>query len=121
MNPVRLSAVGIAPFPIKLTAFVISAIIVGIAGALFADLNGFVSPTSLSWHTSGELIIFVILGGVGRLIGPLIGAIVFVLLETYLGGLTDRWQLFLGLILLCTVLFANGGIVGLLAGRAKHD
>ncbi|MFK8032513.1 MAG: branched-chain amino acid ABC transporter permease [Hyphomicrobiales bacterium] len=121
MNPVRLSAVGIAPFPVKLTAFVLSAIIVGIAGALFADLNGFVSPTSLSWHTSGELIIFVILGGVGRLVGPLIGAIVFVLLETYLGGMTDRWQLFLGLILLCTVLFANGGIMGLLAGRAKHD
>lgn len=121
MNPTRLSSVGIAPFPIKLTAFVISAIIVGLAGALFAELNGFVSPTTLSWHMSGELIIFVILGGVGRLLGPLIGAIAFVLLETYLGGLTDRWQFFLGLILLCTVLFANGGIMGLLAGRAKHD
>lgn len=121
MNPVRLSSVGIAPFPIKLTAFVISAIIVGIAGALFADLNGFVSPTTLSWHMSGELIIFVILGGVGRLLGPLIGAVMFVLLETYLGGMTDRWQFFLGVILLCTVLFANGGIMGLLAGRAKHD
>ncbi|MEP0519099.1 MAG: branched-chain amino acid ABC transporter permease [Hyphomicrobiales bacterium] len=121
MNPIRLSSVGIAPFPIKLTAFVISAVIVGVAGALFADLNGFVSPTTLSWHMSGELIIFVILGGVGRLLGPLIGAAMFVLLETYLGGITDRWQFFLGLILLCTVLFANGGIMGLLAGRAKHD
>lgn len=121
MNPVRLSSVGIAPFPIKLTAFVISAVIVGVSGALFADLNGFVSPTTLSWHMSGELIIFVILGGVGRLIGPLIGAMVFVMLETYLGGLTDRWQFFLGLILLGTVLFANGGIVGVLAGKARHD
>lgn len=121
MNPIRLSSVGISPFPVKLTAFVISAVIVGLAGALFADLNGFVSPTTLSWHTSGELIIFVILGGVGRLVGPVIGAVVFVLLETHLGGMTDRWQFFLGLILLCTVLFANGGIMGLLAGRSEHD
>lgn len=121
MNALRLSSIGIAPFPVKLTAFVISAMIVALAGALFGELNGFVSPTSLSWQMSGELIIFVILGGVGRLVGPLIGAIVFVLLETYLGGLTDRWQFFLGLILLATVLFANGGIMGLIGGRTRHD
>ncbi len=121
MNAVRLSAIGIAPVPVKLTAFVISAMIVGLAGALFGELNGFVSPTSLSWQMSGELIIFVILGGVGRLVGPLIGAIVFVLLETYLGALTDRWQFFLGLILLATVLFASGGIMGLIGGRTRHD
>jgi branched-chain amino acid transport system permease protein len=121
MNALRLSSIGIAPFPVKLTAFVISAMIVALAGALFGELNGFVSPTSLSWHMSGELIILVILGGVGRLVGPLIGAIVYVLLETYLGGLTDRWQLFLGLILLATVLFANGGIMGIIAGKIRHD
>jgi branched-chain amino acid transport system permease protein len=121
MNALRLSSIGISPFPIKLTAFVISAMIVALAGALFGELNGFVSPTSLSWHMSGELIILVILGGVGRLAGPLIGAIVYVLLETYLGGLTDRWQFFLGLILLATVLFANGGIMGIIAGRSRHD
>jgi len=121
MNALRLSSIGIAPFPVKLTAFVISAMIVALAGALYGELNGFVSPSNLSWHMSGELIIFVILGGVGRLVGPLIGAIVFVLLETYLGGLTDRWQFFLGLILLATVLFANGGIMGLIGGRTRHD
>ncbi len=65
--------------------------------------------------------IIVILGGVGRLFGPIAGAIAFVLLETFIGGITDRWQFFLGLILLGVVLFASGGISGIVAGRARHD
>lgn len=119
-NPARVAAVGIAPFRISLIAFVISGMMTGVAGALFAELNRFVSPSMLSWQTSGELIVLVILGGVGRLAGPLAGAMLFVLIEFYLGGLTERWQLFLGLILLVVVLFARGGIVGLIAGRARH-
>jgi branched-chain amino acid transport system permease protein len=121
MNPERLATLGIAPFPVKLTAFTLSAMITGLAGALFAELNGFVSPSMLSWHLSGEIIIFVILGGVGRLFGPLAGAALFILLESFIGGFTDRWQLVLGLILLSVVLFARGGVIGLLAGRARHD
>jgi branched-chain amino acid transport system permease protein len=120
-NERRLAAVGIAPYPIKLTAFVLSAMITGLAGALFVELNGFVSPSMLSWHQSGEIMIFVILGGVGRLFGPLAGAALFVLLEVIIGGMTDRWQLFLGLILLGVVLFARGGLIGLVAGPARHD
>jgi len=121
MNPQRLATLGIAPFPVKLTAFTLSAMITGLAGTLFAELNGFVSPAMLSWHLSGEIIIFVILGGVGRLFGPVAGAALFILLESFIGGLTDRWQLVLGLILLSVVLFARGGVVGLLAGKARHD
>ncbi|MEQ8354450.1 MAG: branched-chain amino acid ABC transporter permease [Kiloniellaceae bacterium] len=121
MNPERLATLGIAPFPVKLTGFTISAMMTGLAGALFAELNGFVSPAMLSWQRSGEIIIFVILGGVGRLFGPVAGAALFILLESFIGGWTDRWQLVLGLILLAVVLFARGGIVGLLAGRARHD
>lgn len=121
MNPERLATLGIAPFPVKLTAFTLSAMVTGLAGALFAELNGFVSPAMLSWHTSGEIIIFVILGGVGRLFGPVAGAALFILLESFIGGLTDRWQLVLGLILLSVVLFARGGVIGLLAGKARHD
>ena len=105
----------------RLTGFVISAVITGWAGALYADLNGFVSPTMLSWHLSGELIVFVILGGVGRLVGPVAGAAAYVLLETFVGGATERWPLILGLALLGVVLFARGGIMGALAGRARHD
>ena len=120
MNEVRLATLGIAPFPVKLTAFVLSAVITGIAGALFADLNGFVGPSMLSWHRSGEIMIFVILGGVGRLFGPLAGAALFILLESFVGGLTDRWQLILGAVLLAVVLFARGGLIGLLAGKLRH-
>jgi len=121
MNPERLATLGIAPYPVKLTAFVVSAMITGLAGALYAELNGFVSPAMLSWQRSGEIIIFVILGGVGRLFGPVAGAALFILLESFIGGWTDRWQLVLGLILLAVVLFARGGVIGLLAGRARHD
>lgn len=119
-NETRLASLGIAVFPVRLWAFAISAMITGVAGALYADLTRFVSPSMLSWQMSGELIVIVILGGVGRLFGPLAGAAVFVLLEFVLGGLTERWQLFLGLILLGTVLFAKGGLMALLAGKARH-
>ncbi|MBX3583424.1 MAG: branched-chain amino acid ABC transporter permease [Rhizobiaceae bacterium] len=120
-NEVRLAAVGIRPFRIRLTAFVLSAVLTGLAGALFADLNRFASPSMMSWHMSGELIVLVILGGTGRLFGPVAGAILYVLLEYALGGMTERWQLFLGLILLGVVLFARGGVVGLVAGKARYD
>jgi branched-chain amino acid transport system permease protein len=99
---------------------VLSAMMTGLAGSLFADLNRFVSPSMLSWQMSGELIVLVILGGTGRLFGPVAGAMLFVLFEFILGGFTERWQLFLGLILLGVVLFARGGLVGLLAGKVRH-
>ena len=120
MNAERLATSGIEPFPIRLTAFVLSAMITGLAGALFADLNNFVGPSMLSWHRSGEIMAIVILGGVGRLYGPVAGAILFVLLETFIGAATEHWQLYLGLILLGIVLFARGGVVGALAGPARH-
>ncbi len=119
-NEQRLAAVGIAPFPVRLAAFAISAAITGLAGALFADLNRFVSPSMLSWHMSGELIVLIILGGTARLFGPVAGAVLFVLFEFALGGITEHWQFFLGLILLGVVLFARGGLIGLVAGKARH-
>ncbi|MEP7456496.1 branched-chain amino acid ABC transporter permease [Phyllobacterium sp. SB3] len=119
-NETRLAAIGIAPFNIRLVAFVLSAMVTGLAGALFADLNRFASPSMFSWHMSGELIVLIILGGKGRLFGPLAGAMLYVLIEHVLGGITERWQLFLGLILLGVVLFARGGLLGLLAGKARH-
>ena len=115
-NTLRLASTGIAPFRVRLTAFVISAMMTGLAGALYADLNRFVSPSMLSWQTSGEIMVFVILGGVGRLCGPLAGAALFIILEHNLGGVTEYWQFLLGLLLLLVVLFARGGIVGILAG-----
>ncbi|KPA21607.1 leucine/isoleucine/valine transporter permease subunit [Shimia sp. SK013] len=121
-NEERLQAVGQVPYRLYLTAFAISGAITGLAGALFADLNRFVSPSMLSWQTSGEIMVFVILGGVGRVYGPVAGAALFILLEHTLGGLSPYWHVYLGAILLGVVLFARGGIFGLLAGReVAHD
>ncbi|PWR00960.1 branched-chain amino acid ABC transporter permease [Meridianimarinicoccus roseus] len=121
-SPARVQAVGIGVFPLRLAAFVLSGAVTALAGALFADLNRFVSPSMLSWHTSGELIVIVVLGGVARLYGPVAGAVLLVTLEHVLGGVSDYWQIFLGLGLLAVVLFARGGLIGALAGRAvAHD
>ena len=116
-RPERVRAVGLDPFRLRLVAFTISGAITGLAGALFADLNRFVSPSMFSWQTSGEIMIFVILGGVGRLAGPVAGAGLFILLEHYLGSASEHWLIYVGAILLGTVLFAPGGLIGTLAGR----
>jgi len=116
-SPARAKAVGLSPMRLRLVAFVLSGAIAGLAGALYADLNRFVSPAMFGWHLSGELIVLVILGGVARIIGPVVGAGVFVMLEHFLGQITDFWQIWLGLILLFVVLFARGGIVGLLSPK----
>ncbi|MEO9458727.1 MAG: branched-chain amino acid ABC transporter permease [Lentilitoribacter sp.] len=113
-SPARVETVGISSKQLKLIAFVISGMITALAGALFADLNRYVSPAMFSWTISGEIMIFVILGGVARLIGPVLGAIVFVALEETLGGLSEFWHIYLGLLLLIIVLFAKGGIAGVL-------
>jgi len=63
--------------------------------------------------------IFVIIGGVGRLFGPVIGALIYVALEHFLGGLSDYWLIYLGLLLLAIVLFGNGGVMGMLTGKGK--
>jgi branched-chain amino acid transport system permease protein len=121
-NAERVKTVGIEPYYLRLVAFTLSGAVTGLAGALFADLNRFVSPTMFSWQTSGEIIIFVILGGVARLYGPVAGAAVFILLEHFLGGLSEFWHIYLGALLLLVVLFARGGLIGILAGReVAHD
>ena len=114
-TPERVAAIGLNPVRLKLVAFVISGAITGLAGALFADLNRFVSPTMFSWQFSGEMMVFVIIGGIGRLLGPVAGALVFVALEHLLGGLSEFWHIYLGLLLLLIVMFARGGIVGMVS------
>jgi len=121
-NAQRVETVGLSPFRLRLTAFVISGAVTGWAGALFADLNRSVSPTMFSWQMSGEIMVFIILGGVGRLYGPVAGAALFITLEHTLGGLSEFWHIYLGALLLGVVLFARGGVIGVLAGRkVAHD
>ncbi|MBE1285301.1 MAG: branched-chain amino acid ABC transporter permease [Rhodobacteraceae bacterium] len=119
-TPVRAETVGIVPYRLQLVAFTLSGAITGLAGALFADLNRFVSPTMLSWQTSGEIMVFLILGGTARLFGPVVGAAVFIILEEILGDFSDYWHIHLGVLLLLIVLFARGGIIGLVAGEEKR-
>ena len=116
-NNQRVQAVGISPYHVQLVAFTLSGAITGLAGALYADLNRFVSPSMFSWQTSGEIMMFVILGGVARLYGPVAGAAIFIMLEHFLGGLSEYWHIYLGLILLLVVLFAKGGVIGSLSRK----
>ncbi len=120
-NEVRMTALGFAVFRYKLAAFTLAGAVAGLAGVLFANLNGFVSPAMMQWSQSGMLMMMVILGGVGHLYGGVIGAIAFLLLEEFLSHYTMHWQLGLGAVLLSVVLFAPNGITSLLKHKASHD
>jgi len=118
-NPTRMEAVGFHPFPYQLVAYVISGMIAGLAGCLIANQTEFVTPAFMTWQRSGELIFMVILGGLASLHGAVIGAAAFLLLEEQLQGLTEQWRMILGPLLILVVLFARGGIMGLLQ-RGRH-
>ena len=113
-NPTRIEAIGFSPFRYQLTAFVISGCITAIAGVVLANQAQFVSPAFMSWHKSGELIVMVVLGGVGNLAGPIAGAVAALLLEEWLGALSENWKLYFGIFLVLMVLFSPQGITGLL-------
>ncbi|MBK7814016.1 MAG: branched-chain amino acid ABC transporter permease [Rhodocyclaceae bacterium] len=118
-NETRMESLGYATFRFKLTAFVIAGALAGLAGALMANQNGFVSPNMLHWDLSGTVLVMVILGGLGSLWGGLAGAVVFMVLEEVLTAFTPHWQIILGLILLGVVFFAPRGIAGLFARKAR--
>jgi branched-chain amino acid transport system permease protein len=113
-NDTRMRAIGFPTYRYKLVCFVIAGTLCGLAGALLANHTDFVSPAVMYWTRSGDLIIMVVLGGMASLFGPLIGAVVLLVLEEALSGITEYWQIILGPLLLLVVLFARGGIDGLL-------
>jgi branched-chain amino acid transport system permease protein len=117
----RLAAVGINTYRYKLTAFVVAGIGAGLAGALLANFAKFVSPDMLHWTRSGELMIMVIVGGGATVLGPAIGAGLYIGLETLLSGLTEHWQFFLGPILILIALFTRSGVLSLLVDRRSGD
>lgn len=114
-NERRMEAMGVATYRYKLYAFVLAGMGAGLAGALMANFLRFTSPDMMHWTKSGEMIIMVILGGLGTFFGPILGAAAFLILEFYLADWTEHWQLALGLILLVVVLFTKGGIMGVIA------
>ena len=123
-NEARMEAIGFPTYRYKLTAFVIAGVMAGLAGVLLANHTDFVNPDMMHWTRSGDLIIMVLLGGMGSLAGPIVGALVFILLEEVLSGITEYWQLIFGPFLILVVLFARGGLLGFLEKRQsseKHD
>ncbi|MCA1363770.1 branched-chain amino acid ABC transporter permease [Bradyrhizobium sp. IC3069] len=116
-NEQRMQAIGFPAKRYQLVCFVISGTMCGLAGALLANNTDFVSPAVMYWTRSGDLMVMVILGGMGTLFGPVMGAVVFLLLEELLSQITEYWALILGPLLLLIVLFGRGGIMGAL-GRA---
>ena len=124
-NEARTRAIGFSPYPYRLTAFVISGAMCGIAGALLVNHTAYLTPEFMNWTRSGELMFMVILGGIATSSGPLLGAAALLLLEDVLQGwsllpreaVRDHWQLYLGVILLLVVLFAKRGLAGLLPGK----
>jgi len=120
-NERRMASLGYPVYRYKLAAFVIAGAVCGFAGALWANHQTFISPDSMAWTKSGELMVMVILGGMGTLMGPVVGAAVLLTLEAVLASYTEHWAFFLGPILILVVLFARNGIWGWVVGRGRED
>jgi branched-chain amino acid transport system permease protein len=116
-NEARMQAVGYAVGRYKLLAFVVAGTVAGVAGALYTQLVGSITPDAFLWTTSGEALLMVIIGGTGTLFGALLGSAAFILLQSFVSSYTERWMLILGATFVLFVLFAPGGIVGALRGR----
>ncbi|WP_257169583.1 branched-chain amino acid ABC transporter permease [Bradyrhizobium sp. SRS-191] len=118
-NEQRMQAIGFPSKRYKLACFAIAGMLCGLSGALLANNTDFVSPAVMYWTRSGDLMVMVILGGMGTLMGPVVGSVVFLVLEEVLSQLTEYWALIMGPLLLLIVLFGRGGIMGML-GRLNR-
>ncbi len=112
-NERRVAAVGIAPLPYRLVALVLTGAVAGLAGALLATSQQFISPADMAWSRSGELIIMVVLGGMARVWGPVLGAVTYLLFELLLSALTIHWQLPFGILIIVMITFLGGGLTDL--------
>jgi len=111
-NERRMKAMGFATTRYKLAIYVIAGVTTGIAGFLLANLSSYVSPSSSAWTVSGELVVMVILGGIGTVFGGALGALALLLIEELLSALTEHWMAILGLLIVAIVLVAKNGIYG---------
>ena len=116
-NEVRTRSIGFSPYPYRLAAFVIAGAVCGLAGALLVNHTAYLTPEFMNWTRSGELMFMVILGGMGSIAGPVLGAFALLMVEDALSGWTQHWQLILGPLLVLSVLFLRRGLSGLLFGK----
>ena len=120
-NESRARAIGFSPYRYRLAAFVIAGAMCGVAGALLVNHTEYLTPGFMHWTRSGEIMFMVILGGMGTLVGPIVGALALLLLEDVLSAWTSHWQLILGPFLVLVVLFAKRGLIGLVPERTGRD
>src|SRR5262245_22415218 len=119
-NEPRMRAIGFSTFRYKLAAFAIAGAVCGLAGALLTNQTEYLTPSYMHWTRSGDIMVMVILGGMGTLFGPVLGAFVFLLLEDVLAAWTAHWQVVLGPLLVLIVLYARRGLWGLLPGSGHE-
>jgi branched-chain amino acid transport system permease protein len=119
-NARRINAIGLESSKLQLVSFVLSGAVCGLAGLLLANLNAYVSPSSMAWTVSGELIVMVVLGGIGTVFGPFLGALVYLGLEEVIKGYTEHWMAIFGPLIVLVALLGRTGIVGLLR-RARRQ
>lgn len=112
-NEIRMRAMGYNVRAYKLTAFVIASTFGGVAGLMYAYFNNFVSPTDVYWTVSGTVLLMVLIGGAGTLIGPVLGAAFFLVLQNALSSLTERWPIILGAVFIIFIMFVRNGLVGI--------
>jgi branched-chain amino acid transport system permease protein len=129
-NERRMRAMGFSTLRIKLVAYVISALVCVLSGVLLANLTRFVSPSYMSWVTSGDILLMVVLGGMGTLIGPIVGAIAWLSLEEVLSSFSlglpwgidefvrDHWMIVLGALVIAAALHLKSGLYGHLVDRS---
>ncbi len=120
-NERRLRALGFPVFRYRWVCFMLGAAGAGLAGALLANQTEFVSPALLHWTRSGEIMVMVILGGMGTLFGPVLGAAALLLVEDALAAYTAHWMVILGPVLVAAVLFMRRGLFGVLCGSDRDD
>jgi branched-chain amino acid transport system permease protein len=119
-NERRMLAAGFPRLRYQLTAYIVSALVCTVAGFLQGNLTAFASPSYLSWQASGELILIVVLGGMGTVMGPLVGAAVLLVLEEMLSGWTQHWMAILGPLILLVALVSRRGIWGVVLRWEKR-
>jgi branched-chain amino acid transport system permease protein len=127
-NEHRMRSLGYRTFQYKLAAFTLAGGLAGLAGFLYAVLYGFVTPELMAWHQSGDVLLMVILGGIGTLIGPVMGALALVGMHEAFSSLTRHWQLGMGVVIVLAVIALPGGLARLpmrihraLAGMRERD